>query len=129
MSKRNPFKDIQCSTGEVAKDYNEYLKTRHWRLIRNKVAIREEYKCLRCCGIFRENFNIHHNSYKRLGKEWSKDLDLYCSKCHKVIHNDRKNKKDFNRHYSNIISEKMSKLSKRQIEDVIKYIDTLPKRG
>lgn len=125
MRKGNPFKDIKCSTGEIAPDYNRYLSTRHWRELRIKVAEEHNYTCLRCCGVFRKVYNVHHNTYKRLGKERLVDLGFYCKKCHAVIHNDRKNKRAFNRQYNEILSRKMSKLNKEQIEQVIRYIDEI----
>ncbi|MBY0595143.1 hypothetical protein [Bacillus bingmayongensis] len=114
---------IVCSTGEVVHNYNNYLQTEHWKLLRIRVAEEHNYTCLRCYGIFRAGFHIHHNTYKRLGKEKLTDLGFYCNRCHAVIHNDRKNKKAFNRQYSNTIMTKMLNFNEEQIERVIEFID------
>lgn len=116
-------KQITCSTGEVVKGYNNYLKTNHWKALRIEVAEEHNYTCLRCYSVFRTGFHIHHNTYKRLGKEKLTDLGFYCQKCHAVIHNDRKNRRTFNRIYSNMITTKMSDFNEEQIEKVIEYID------
>lgn len=116
-------KKIVCSTGEIVQGYNNYLQTRHWKALRIEVAEEHNYTCLRCYGVFRTGFHIHHNTYKRLGKEKLSDLGFYCQKCHAVIHNDRKNKRAFNRNYNNIITTKMVNFNEEQIEKVIEYID------
>ncbi len=121
----NPMNNIKCSTGEIALTYQDYLNTAHWKALRIQVAERDKYTCQRCNGIFKNYFHIHHNTYKRLGKEKLSDLTFYCNKCHSVIHNDRKNKRGFNRSYSAIISQKMSKMNEEQIELVLIYIDKL----
>lgn len=122
------FKNITCSTGEIAPDYKSYLSTNHWKTLRIKVAERHQYTCLRCSGVFKVGFHIHHNTYKRLGREKLEDLGFYCNRCHSVIHNDRKNKKNFNRQYINLFSIKMKDFSEEQIQEVLEFIDRVAKK-
>lgn len=117
------FTSIRCATGEVAATYADYLKTKHWKGLRISIAEEKKYICERCYGSFKTGFHIHHNTYKNLGNEKLKDLGFYCNRCHSVLHNDRKNKREFNRSYGNLISQKMSKLNTDQIEAVIAFID------
>ena len=119
------FKNIKCATGEVAETYTDYLKTKHWKGLRQEVAERDGYTCQRCKGTFNTGFSIHHNTYKYLGDERLKDLTFYCTKCHSVIHNDRKNTHDFNRAHSARITQKMSKMNEEQIEKVFEFMDSL----
>lgn len=40
--------------------------------------------CMKCeC---RQELNVHHMSYKRMGKEHLGDLKLLCQPCHKELH-------------------------------------------
>ena len=120
-------KKVTCVTGEVAEDYSQYLLTKHWKILRIAVAEQHNYTCLRCYSVINKGFHVHHNTYKRLGKEQLKDLGFYCAKCHAVIHNDRKNKRTFNRQYNSLISNKMSKFTVEEIERVLDFIDTIAK--
>jgi len=124
-SQAHLFANIKCVTGEIAPTYNDYLKTDHWQGLRKQIAERDRYTCQRCFGIFRTNFVIHHNTYKYLGNERLKDLTFYCSRCHSVIHNDRKNTHAFNRSYNSLIRQRMMKMNEEQIEKVFEFMDSL----
>lgn len=113
-------KPITCQTGEKVKGYKAYLKTKHWKEKRIEVAEQQNYTCARCQGTFRNNFNIHHNSYKNLGKEKPFDLTFYCVKCHKILHKKRKSAKENNN--VEIVSELAKGLDDEQLEKVYKYI-------
>lgn len=54
------FKNIKCSTGEIAKDYNTYLSTKHWKQLREEVAATNKYTCIQCSSIFKVGFHKHH---------------------------------------------------------------------
>jgi hypothetical protein len=122
---KNFFKNIRCATGEIAPTYEDFLQTRHWKGLRIQVAERDQYTCQRCSGVFKRLFTIHHNTYKYLGKERLKDLTFYCSKCHAVIHNDRKNTHAFNRSYNAQITQAMRKMNEEQIEKVLEFMESL----
>ena len=118
-------KIIKCSTGEETIGYKRYLLTKHWKELRIKVAEHYNYTCTRCCGTFKTGFTIHHNNYKRLGKEKLTDLTFYCSRCHTILHHNRQEKKTFNKQYSTLISSKMAKFSEEQVLKVIDYIERI----
>lgn len=122
-----PTKTITCSTGEVVKGYNNYLRTKHWQLLRIRIAELHNYTCLRCDGIFKQGFHIHHITYKRLGNELDRDLGFYCSSCHKILHGKRKSKRAFNKQYANLITSKMHEFNDNQIEIVLDFIDYVSK--
>lgn len=66
------------------KDYNNYLKTKHWKQKRQKVLKSAKYKCQLCSS--KEKLNVHHNTYKNIGNEKKEDLIVLCEKCHKKFH-------------------------------------------
>lgn len=123
--KYNKEHKIKCSNGEEVKGYSNYLQTKHWKKMRKKVAEYYNYTCVRCNGVFKERYHIHHNNYKRLGNEKMSDVSFYCNRCHAIIHKNRKNKKEFNSQYYNLLSSKLCKFNKEQLEKVMKYIDEL----
>ena len=63
--------------------YAAYLKTPHWRELRQrKVAAEKEcYICGATSGL-----EVHHMSYKRVGAERLSDLCLLCGACHEAVH-------------------------------------------
>lgn len=64
--------------------YKEYIKSEKWK---KKVAYIKEVRNNRCevCGN-KENLQVHHLTYKRLGKEKDEDLQLLCGGCHMKAH-------------------------------------------
>ena len=73
------------------KDYQEYLKSKHWKRTREKALKRYGYKCMICSR--KDNLNVHHNTYKNLRHEHKNDLVVLCSYHHKMVHNKLKNDK------------------------------------
>lgn len=68
--------------------YKEYLRSKEWAAIRKRVRSHPSplWKQCRVCGSH-ENLNIHHNSYKSLGKGPKLDsLVILCRSCHKWVH-------------------------------------------
>lgn len=85
MTKRKP---IYCpDTKETALSYIQYLKTIHWSNIKNKKLLINP--CCQECGSSIK-LNIHHKTYKRLGKEKLTDLVTLCHKHHSKLHKDKK---------------------------------------
>lgn len=91
MSFYNSKKVIHCpDTGETVTREN-YLRSKHWKSLREKVYEYYEGKCQRCGDYIPLSVaNIHHRVYKRLGNENLSDLNLYCKHCHSCIHSKRK---------------------------------------
>jgi len=75
---------ITCRTGERAKDYKEYLKTKHWRETKIWAKKSLSNKC-HVCGSLRQ-LQVHHRSYKHLGNELIEDLEILCRGCHRGEH-------------------------------------------
>jgi 5-methylcytosine-specific restriction endonuclease McrA len=90
-------KPIKCSTTtEICKTYSSYLHSNHWNNIKSIFKASKGYtgKCF-ICGFIpqgdRPN-NIHHRSYKNIGKELNQDLVLLCGPCHSRVHDISKKK-------------------------------------
>lgn len=65
--------------------YGEYLKTRHWQDTRFKALCQGNFTC-RKCGQFGGALEVHHKTYKRLGREKPRDLRVLCGECHREVH-------------------------------------------
>lgn len=64
--------------------HSEYLKSIKWKLKRNAVLKRDNYKCQAC--LTQEATQVHHLTYERWRNEPLFDLISVCSECHKKIH-------------------------------------------
>jgi 5-methylcytosine-specific restriction endonuclease McrA len=72
--------------------YSEYLSSNHWRELRTRFYLSKLVNringCICCtyCSKSGIKLNLHHRTYKRLGKERLNDLVLICDDCHDRIH-------------------------------------------
>ena len=78
-------------------EYKKYLNSKHWLDVRKRYKESKLNKgCCYCCKR-KNNLNLHHKTYKRVGKENIDDLMFLCQECHTKEHkklNDNKvNKK------------------------------------
>jgi hypothetical protein len=81
-------------TGEKVNNYNDYLKTEHWRIFKeNFLASKSSKKKCYCCGN-KNNLQIHHKTYKRIGFEKNADVIEVCDNCHRMVHEMLKNNPD-----------------------------------
>ena len=64
--------------------YNEYINSFAWQRKR-KEAFRYYGKRCAVCGST-EALQVHHKTYKRLGREKMKDLQILCDGCHACEH-------------------------------------------
>ena len=66
--------------------YNQYLKSSHWYKL--KIRFRNSAYSKGCCYICgnKNNLNIHHKTYRRIGNEKLNDLLELCQKCHEEVH-------------------------------------------
>jgi 5-methylcytosine-specific restriction endonuclease McrA len=62
----------------------EYLKTREWRVKRNRALIRAGNRCQVCASTYQ--LDVHHRTYERLGNELLSDLMVLCRRCHQHYH-------------------------------------------
>lgn len=63
------------------KSYNIYLQSEHWKSFCKSVICKSCY----CCGKSAD-LQVHHKTYKNLGKEIPDDVVTVCDKCHVDIH-------------------------------------------
>lgn len=63
--------------------YLQYLATEHWRDVRAQ-TLRRQKTCAVCDS--EGPLECHHRSYRLLGAEWSEDLLVLCSECHRTFH-------------------------------------------
>ncbi len=64
-------------------DYQEYMASREWALLRVRVKARAHGVCERCGRA--PVTQTHHLTYARLGHEWLKDLQGVCAGCHEWL--------------------------------------------
>lgn len=78
-------KKIHCQdTGEVCTGYVNYLKSKHWQNLRDRLI--GDKKVCSACGYVVPVVQLHHMSYERLGHELDSDLVALCPNCHKLVH-------------------------------------------
>ena len=66
--------------------YQDYLLSDHWKDVRRRFWASKLHNgsCFVCSS--KDKLQVHHKSYKRIGKEKMGDLILLCGKCHKETH-------------------------------------------
>lgn len=64
--------------------YPAYLASNHWANVRREWAASGRAKCCAVCGHGR--YELHHHSYRRLGRESLDDLTPLCRTCHGRAH-------------------------------------------
>ena len=62
-----------------------YMKSLEWQMMRKKILKRDKYTCQGCGD--KTKLEVHHITYKRVGKEDTSDLVSVCRFCHQAIHN------------------------------------------
>jgi 5-methylcytosine-specific restriction endonuclease McrA len=65
-------------------NYKKYLLSSKWRATANDAIERAGYRCQVCGNPFR--LQVHHNTYRNLGKEQPEDLCVLCKDCHELFH-------------------------------------------
>ena len=66
-------------------DYEAYLRTEHWRAVKARMlASKKVRRCYVCRS--KHDLNLHHKTYKRLGRERLSDLVWLCRTCHHEAH-------------------------------------------
>lgn len=64
--------------------YDLYLVSDKWKTIRKKAIESSNSKCINCGS--KNNLQVHHNTYDRLGNEDLTDLAVLCKECHVLAH-------------------------------------------
>ena len=65
-------------------DYLAYLRSTTWQDMRALVFAHYGARCDRCGA--RERLQVHHQTYKMLGRESVHDLIVLCDDCHRRVH-------------------------------------------
>lgn len=95
---KKEYEEVVCDKNsiqyKVSKEYNKYISSYSWRLIRKKVLEDRNHTCEKC-GLMPEAklLHVHHKTYERLFNEELSDLELLCKNCHYKTHNNKKIKK------------------------------------
>lgn len=66
--------------------YHDYLQSAKWKEKRERIAKQRNYTCEICERVVTRGYNIHHKTYKHLGKERDSELMFLCAKCHEELH-------------------------------------------
>ena len=66
------------------KTYQEYLKSDHWKDIKSRWVV--SGRLCECAVCAEKKYELHHKSYKRLGKETLGSLMPLCRTHHKLVH-------------------------------------------
>lgn len=65
--------------------YSEYLKSEEWHRIRERVLERDGWSC-RITGNTKQ-LQVHHLTYRNVGREQESELITLCREAHEIIHN------------------------------------------
>jgi hypothetical protein len=65
-------------------NYTAYLLSPEWKAIRQIKLRQSSHKCEGCLNASR--LQIHHLTYKRIGREKMSDLMVLCDNCHGQVH-------------------------------------------
>lgn len=65
--------------------YQQYLQTRHWKLLRSKALKKAKGKC-QLCNASGQQLDVHHRTYDHKGRESLSDLIVLCHDCHSKFH-------------------------------------------
>ena len=66
-------------------EYREiYLKSAHWKRIRDRVIAENDHKCEICGAV--GPLEVHHKTYTTLWREHRSELACLCHDCHSLIH-------------------------------------------
>lgn len=68
-----------------AMPYGEYLRTPHWKHLREDKVRAAGHRC-QLCNRGSVTLNVHHRTYERLGEELDEDLTVLCRDCHNIFY-------------------------------------------
>ena len=91
-SKPSPARlaELEAMTGRAYKE--EYLNTPEWEITRNWALERLGKRCTRLDGC-KGPQQVHHQTYKRLGRERLSDLIVLCDRHHEEVEADERRRK------------------------------------
>lgn len=75
------------AVGHTSPFYKEYIMSDAWKAKRREAIKHYGQNCNQCKTFLPINkIQVHHVTYKRLGKELLEDLMIVCKSCHEKIH-------------------------------------------
>lgn len=69
-------------------NYADYLRTTHWKKVRDAAVKRANHRCQLCYS--NGPLEVHHRTYLRRGRERSSDVIALCDDCHEIFHREGK---------------------------------------
>lgn len=69
-------------------DYDAYITSLEWAKFRERYKKSDMPQFCLACGV--PQFQLHHLTHKRLGREWLTDVAPLCYDCHKALHENAK---------------------------------------
>ena len=87
LNRKKKFPIVSEYTGEIIKNQDEFLKSKHWSMVKvsYKKIKKNNKKICEKCGSTTE-ISLHHLTYSNMGKETPSDLMFLCGKCHCIVH-------------------------------------------
>lgn len=82
-----PRKKKRSDTERKPIKYHDYIVSPAWYKKRDERLKIDRHCCQRCGA--KANLNVHHLTYKRLGREAMADLITLCQECHKKVHENK----------------------------------------
>jgi hypothetical protein len=78
--------DVQANIALLLKwlPYDLYLRSPHWKRVRNAALERAHHRCQVCNAAGR--LEVHHRTYDRRGQEQLEDVTVLCRNCHETFH-------------------------------------------
>ena len=76
--------DVRYYSELCALSYREYLRTWHWKQMRDRALEFARRRCQVCYSPRR--LNVHHRTHERRGHELPSDLIVLCEGCHGLFH-------------------------------------------
>lgn len=74
-------------------EYIQYLEGEHWKTFSRRIKKERFFQCERCRmdeatskKKYRQGLNVHHKTYKNIGKEKPADVIVLCWACHMGEH-------------------------------------------
>lgn len=66
------FATVKRRLARLLERLGDYFKSEHWGSLRNRFYAKHDYKYASCPA--RAKLELHHKTYKRLGREWLRDV-------------------------------------------------------